>query len=251
MGDRDVADIEADLTKKQRLINAWIAIGPNGKTTDVSEVTDSSRGYASDIRRALEGESDQEITMDEIQEAYHPSLVQAYRSNVGTDAIDGSWPFMSELRRTPPSEPDRSAGSPPAHGTGPGSGAGTEPPPPTTGPPSQSPAKPVSTPGEPQPPAGPGPGAGGPPTAPPQYGPQTTETQPAGGPSQLPTAGQLLERLRALDNTLGTHQRVAQTEINSAPPQSVAQSIAISKYNLVVETRQALGDIRATLSTDR
>jgi len=77
MGQRDRSDIEADLSKKQRLINAWIAVGPEGKTTDVSELTDASRGYASDIRRAIEGEDEDELTTDELQDAYDPDLVAA------------------------------------------------------------------------------------------------------------------------------------------------------------------------------
>ncbi|SDF86945.1 hypothetical protein [Halorientalis regularis] len=37
-------DTGADVSKKERLINAWIAVGPEGKTTDVSDLTGSSRG---------------------------------------------------------------------------------------------------------------------------------------------------------------------------------------------------------------
>src|SRR6056297_1523433 len=104
MANRDVDELEAELSKKQRLINAWMAVGPEGKTTDVSDLTDSSRGYASDLRRALEGEDEDEIDIDEIRDAYHPELVEKYRNELGTDAISGEWAFIDRLRRRPEAE---------------------------------------------------------------------------------------------------------------------------------------------------
>ncbi|MFB6164596.1 MAG: hypothetical protein ABEJ31_05505, partial [Haloarculaceae archaeon] len=98
MSDRDLDELAEELSKKHRLINAWIAAGPEAKTTDVGEVTGASRGYASGIRRALEGEGDEQIDDEELREAYHPELVDRYRSELDEDALDGQWEFESDLQ---------------------------------------------------------------------------------------------------------------------------------------------------------
>jgi hypothetical protein len=91
-------DTEADLSKKERLINAWIAAGPDGKTTDVSDLAESSRGYASDIRRGMAGEDEDEaLPFEEIGAAHEPELVDQYRSELADDDIDGRWAFADRL----------------------------------------------------------------------------------------------------------------------------------------------------------
>lgn len=97
MSDSD-DDRGADLSKKERLINAWIAVGPEGKTTDVSDLTGSSRGYASDIRRSMAGDDDDEkLPFEELTDAHDPELVDQYRSDLADDAVDGHWPFADRL----------------------------------------------------------------------------------------------------------------------------------------------------------
>jgi len=59
---------------------------------------------------------------------------------------------------------------------------------------------------------------------------------------------QLLGQLQELDNSLSLQQQRAQTELNSVSPQSVAQNMAISKYNLIVEIRQSLRQLMNTAS---
>lgn len=275
MADRDADDIEADLSKKQRLVNAWIAIGPDGKTTDVSELTDSSRGYASDIRRGLEGESDQEVSFETIEDAYHPALVQKYRSELGEDAVNGEWSFMDQLSRLPPSERGRSEQperqqreSEQRRSTGGGREpheqrqrpSGVSPQQPGQQPPGRQPQQPTAGPtGQPTPATQP--------TQPTPATQPTQRTQPTQARGQVPTTAQqptaqpgyqtpqygqltqqqLQERLQSLDTSLETQQQVAQNEINSVPAQSVAQSIAISKYNLVVEVRQSIRELLETV----
>jgi hypothetical protein len=97
-------DIGADLSKKERLINAWIAVGPEGKTTDVSDLTGSSRGYASDVRRAMANEDDEDLGFDEITAAHEPALVEQYRSALVDDGIDGRWHFADRLSGSEPTE---------------------------------------------------------------------------------------------------------------------------------------------------
>lgn len=268
MADRDVDELEADLSKKQRLINAWIAVGPEGKTTDVSDLTDSSRGYASDLRRGLEGDEEEQIEMDEIRDAYHPELVAKYRSELGDDAVDGEWDFTDRLRRQPPerppSEPERrpvdrtqppneaetrTAGGPertpqgrPRQPSQPQSGAGGRPSRPPSGPTGRPPDTPPTGPG--QQPGGQAAETGQFPQAAYTGQPPQTGQQPATGGApmqrQAQQAQHLLSQLQDLDNSLTYQQQQAQTEINSVPPQSIAQSIAISKYNLIVEIRQSI-----------
>ncbi len=301
MANRDVDKLEEDLSKKQRLINAWMAVGPEGKTTDVSDLTDSSRGYASDLRRALEGENEDEIDIGEIKDAYHPELVEKYRSELGKDAIDGEWEFLDELRRrpeaeqpsaettepsgrTPPqqepqaaSEAQAAGGREPERrqptGAGPEQGRPSQPPgagpgpgqPSTPGQPAGQPGQqpygtpsqqPTPQPGPPQQPGTPA-AATGQPTAQPGQAPtqRGQPTTPGGYPVQAqqsttqPSIQQVRDQLREFDNSLTVQQQKAQAEINSVPPQSVAQSIAISKYNLIVEIRQSIRELRDSLTT--
>lgn len=286
MANRDVDELESNLSKKQRLINAWIAVGPEGKTTDVSELTDSSRGYASDLRRALEGEEEEEIDIDEIQEAFHPELVDKYRSGLGEEAVNGEWEFTEKLGqrpeaeqqpaappepeqqppetgRRPPQQQPEAAGGPGRPGQQPGGGRqGRQPP---TAP--RQPRQPPQQPGQQQPysqptqqptptaqptqqPGGQAAYTGQPPTQTGQPTPQAGQPmQPQPGQvSPQQTQQQLLGQLRELDNSLTVQQQKAQTELNSVPPQSVAQNVAISKYNLIVEMRQSLQQLMNTLS---
>ena len=314
MADSDVDELESELSKKQRLINAWIAVGPEGKTTDVSDLTNSSRGYASDLRRALEGEADEAIEHDVIQNAYHPDLVEKYRSDLDDEeAIDGQWEFMDRLERRPKGEqppsgpsptdqpaaettPSRTQGQPQVGGqprAGRGGGqpqAGRRGGQPEAG---RGGGQPQAGRGGGQPEAGQGggqpqaggrsqprhspPGGGQPSRAPPrdpqqqqtagiQPGQQTTGTATAGGPApqtgqqrtpggqpggpqqQMQVIQQVANQLRELDNSLTYQQQQAQTEITSAPPQSVAQSMAISKYNLIVEVRQSVQQLLTSVS---
>lgn len=304
-----------DTSKKERLINAWLAAGPDGKTTDVSDVTDSSRGYASDIRRALESDDDEDgLSIEAIREAHDPSLVASYREQLGEDALTGEWPFVDELTEPEePSEPEPEEAaparasesttereqptpaspetttqpSPPeqpeAHKPIPGpqsSGQTQRSPPdrsrqgpthPSPGPttPSQSSAPPSQThpPQATQPPQQRPPRSSGPQQhrPGPQPGPATTPTdQPShrqGGqrpqqpqhrhPEQHPTqsresGGQgLYSELASLDNALATAQQRAERDVQSLPPNSQAQSVAISKHNLIVDVRESLSDIAA------
>lgn len=260
MANRDVDDLEADLSKKQRLINAWIAVGPEGKTTDVSELTDSSRGYASDLRRALEGEGDEEVALDEIQDAYHPELVAKYRSELGSEAISGEWEFVDQLEQPPqpPTEPTAQEETPPQQEPQPGHQQQPSPakrhPQGQQPPPQPTPAAPTAQPGQAPPggPTAPSPSPGGrsgqPPTQP---APQPGQHPGAGGQPvgrQQPNYQQVLSQLQTLDNSLSVHQQQAQSEINAVPPQSNAQSLAVSKYNLIVEFRQSIRQLMNTLS---
>jgi hypothetical protein len=62
---------------------------------------------------------------------------------------------------------------------------------------------------------------------------------------------QLASQLRELDNSLTYQQQQAQSEINSVPPQSAVQSMAVSKYNLIVEMRQSVQQLLSTVTTGR
>jgi len=276
MADRDVDELESELSKKQRLINAWIAVGPEGKTTDVSDLTDSSRGYASDLRRGLEGEAEEDVEHDEIQEAYHPELVEKYRSELGEEAIDGQWEFMDRLQRRPtgdrePSTPSPSdqptaeptrtqpqresqAGRQPPAGRG-GTGrqpGGAQGPPGQPSPGAGQPSRPPTGPPQGRPTPGPQTGqqtGGAAMGAAPQTGQQQAPGSQSGGAQQrMQVIQQVANQLRELDNSLTYQQQQAQAEINAAPPQSVTQSMAISKYNLIVEIRQSLQELRNSLT---
>lgn len=319
-----MSDSSDDASKKARLINAWIAVGPEGKTTDVSEVTDSSRGYASDIRRGLEGDDDEELSLEEIRTAYDPDLVERYRSELDADAIFGDWQFVDALEET---EADERAGTPgidrgqhrepdagrsadgdatggergrtqapeasksPAPGPSdarhkpiPRPPKGDQPRTPSGGPTQRSSVRPAppsdqtpppgSAPGgsqatlpsqpsqrrEPRPQTGQQPRQGGGPP------PQGQQRQGGGGPQQPPgqqqqvPAGQqpsgrpqhhrqvvqqVHDRLASLDSALASRQREAERQVQSLPPNTDAQSIAISKHNLIVEVRASLNDIAA------
>lgn len=193
-------DGDEEVPKKVQLINAWLAVGPEGKTTDVGEVTAASRGYASNVRRALEGEEDEdgtEIDMEELREAYRPDLVERYRDELDDDAIDGRWPFLDELETRaeaaegePTAEPqerpeaERESGTErataterPATGEQPRPGATPE-----AGPEAQSAQRPQPGPGpQPDPNSGPGPETG---TG--TAGPPAAERMSPGGPPRQP-----------------------------------------------------------------
>jgi hypothetical protein len=271
-----------DLSKKERLINAWIAVGPEGKTTDVSDLTGSSRGYASDIRRSMAGEDDDDdLSFEEIAAAHEPELVEQYRSDLAADEIDGRWVFADRLE---PAESGRPADDPeppePATGS-PVSRSRTDPTqpsaqpqstgnqPPTAGrtgasqPPQQSPRQPPASDVQPSQPSDqsqpggqggglpsqptaaghPRPPAGGGRTAPPET--RRTSHQPAAGRPKQPEPPGLHDQLAELDRQLLAHQQQATAELNSVPQGSQAQTIAISKYNLVVDLRESLRQLAA------
>jgi hypothetical protein len=55
----------------------------------------------------------------------------------------------------------------------------------------------------------------------------------------------LHDQLAELDRQLLAHQQQATAELNSVPQGSQAQTIAISKYNLVVDLRESLRQLAA------
>lgn len=277
MSDRE-SDTAAELSKKERLINAWIAVGPEGKTTDVSDLTGSSRGYASDIRRAMAGEDeDDDLSFEEIAAAHEPELVAQYRSNLAADEIDGRWAFTDRLEPAEssraaddPETPDPATGQPvtrsrtdPTQPSAQAQSTGRQPPTAGRGGESQPPQQPPQQPGgsgvQPsqssgaaqsggqgrvppaQPPAGQAqPPAGGGQTPPATQPRGTGHQQPAPARSNQPAPPDFHEQLAELDRDLIAQQQQATAELNSFPQGSQAHSIAVSKYNLVVGLRESL-----------
>lgn len=244
MSDREDAP-GADLPKKERLMNAWIAVGPKGKTTDVSDLTGSSRGYASDIRRAMAGEDEEDdLPFEDIADAYDPSLVATYRSKLAEDAIDGRWPFEDRLEVESIGDPSGpTTGEPvPRSRAGPATvthadpqGTGAHPP--ETGNPGGRTPQPPRQPRPADPPAqSPQPaypaaqGAAG----------QAVPSQPAQQAQPTSAPGGFRDRLADLDRQLVAQQQRATAELNSLPQGSQAHAIALSKYNLLVDIRESL-----------
>ncbi|WP_226010828.1 hypothetical protein [Halomicrobium salinisoli] len=79
MADSELDDREADLSKKDRLINAWLAAGPDAMAKNVAEVTDSSVAYASRIESQME---DGDIGEDDIGAVRDEALVDEYATRL-------------------------------------------------------------------------------------------------------------------------------------------------------------------------
>ncbi|WP_226022937.1 hypothetical protein [Halomicrobium salinisoli] len=79
MADSELDDREADLSKKDRLINAWLAAGPDAMAKNVAEVTDSSVAYASRIESQME---DGDIGEDDVGAVRDEALVDEYATRL-------------------------------------------------------------------------------------------------------------------------------------------------------------------------
>lgn len=75
MSDSEVSAREADLSKKDRLVNAWLAAGPDAMAKNIAEITDSSIAYASRIKSEME---DGDIGEEEVDEVRDEALVDEY-----------------------------------------------------------------------------------------------------------------------------------------------------------------------------
>jgi hypothetical protein len=256
MSDRE-DDTGADLSKKERLINAWIAVGPEGKTTDVSDLTGSSRGYASDIRRAMAGEADDDdLSFEEITAAHEPELVEQYRSDLADDDIDGQWAFADRLEPVEssraadePAPPEPATGKPvPRSRTGPVD-TSTQPPEPspTTGP--RSPATGQAGSQPPQQPPHQGRGSGGPPSqpsAPPHsggHGPVPPSQLQGGSQSQPPTGGGYSPQPAHQRRT--EQQQPAPVQPNQPAPPGFHQQLAELDRQLIAQQQQATAELNS------
>lgn len=86
----------ADLTKRDRLVNAWLAAGWDANVATVASLTDASESYASQVRQSME---DDEIDADAIAV---PNLVDRYRAAVAdeTDATERGDPVEASAGST-------------------------------------------------------------------------------------------------------------------------------------------------------
>lgn len=75
MSQSDLDDREEDLSKKDRLINAWLAAGPETYAKTVAEIAGASTAYASRIKSQIE---EGEITDDDVEDIRDEELVNRY-----------------------------------------------------------------------------------------------------------------------------------------------------------------------------
>ncbi len=97
MANSELPDREADLSKKDRLINAWLAAGPDAMAKNIAEITDSSVAYASRIESQMEegeiGEDDVEAVRDEaLVDEYADRLERIAQEEEEGDASGGESP---------------------------------------------------------------------------------------------------------------------------------------------------------------
>lgn len=187
-----------ELSKKERLINAWLAAGPEAQATTVAELTDASTGYASEINTDIEeGELDDE----EIEAARDEDLIETYADQLEqSDDAGGNQEAGGEQPAQQRSQPPRQ--QPPQQ----------QPPQGQQPPPQQSQQVP--------------PQGQQPPQAPPQQPPQPQQQQPPQGPPQqtqqgLPAGGQQsvpVSQLQELDDLLAIYEEEAQFEAQNLPP---------------------------------
>lgn len=75
MASSDLRERDTDLSKKDRIINAWLAVGLDAKAKHIAEVTDASLAYASRIASQMEAN---EISEDDVAEIRDEALIEAY-----------------------------------------------------------------------------------------------------------------------------------------------------------------------------
>ncbi|MEA5388049.1 hypothetical protein VB773_19450 [Haloarculaceae archaeon H-GB2-1] len=75
MSDTEPETIAEDLSKRKRLVNAWLAGGPDVKNSVIAEIAAASTGYASRIRNNMKSG---EISEAEVQDERDEELVDAY-----------------------------------------------------------------------------------------------------------------------------------------------------------------------------
>lgn len=81
----DLEDHEAGLSKKDRIINAWLAAGPEAMA-NIAEITDSSIAYASRIKSQME---EDELGEEEVEEVRDEALVDEYANRLDPLAGEG------------------------------------------------------------------------------------------------------------------------------------------------------------------
>ena len=75
MADSQIAPAEEELSKKARLINAWLAVGSAAKATNIAEITGASTAYASRVKSDMDAD---EISDDAVANARDEALIEAY-----------------------------------------------------------------------------------------------------------------------------------------------------------------------------
>jgi hypothetical protein len=114
MANTDLAERESDLSKKDRLVNAWAAADDDTSAGVVADVTDSSLSYAARVKSSIEEGDIEEETLDDVRDE---ALIEEYATRIqrqeqrprsestareGPDAAPGAGDGA-----TPPEEPER------------------------------------------------------------------------------------------------------------------------------------------------
>lgn len=228
MTDRDVEAIESELSKRDRLVNAWLAAGADANVDTVAQLSGASGSYASRIGRSL---ADGEITEAAVDEARVPELVEAYERRLETGAVGeragGSAQSGAGTEESAPSGGPAPRGEPP-DGTAPPSGEPGQSPgtgqPPREGPPPETSAGG----GQRRPPAGMG----------------ERDRESTGPGVSVPQEDRYVpvEVLAEIDNALSLYEEEARYEVQHSSPQGPQNQVALAKLFVLQKTRALLGD---------
>lgn len=202
MSNLDTGDADRDLTKHDRLVNAWLAVGHDATVDTVASLTGASESYASQVRQAMENGA---LSDDEVDEATVPGLVERYRradASADDESVGGT---AGDDRSAPPDRPQGPSRSP-----------------------SQS-----------APPRQPHAGDGYPPPQPPQdRAPRPAESSPKNEDGLYVP----VEVLREIDATLATLENEARYRVENVPSQRPQHQSALAKLYVAQRARAMVGD---------
>lgn len=210
------------MSKKDRLITAWLAADDDTRAGAVADVADTSLSYAARMGNELD---EGELTDEDIEIARDDALVETYSERLADHPSAGG--DANETADGPSTETQETTGAAsPETGESAASAPG-QPQQPTHVPPQQR-----HPPRLPQQPAG-GSQSGG--------QPAPSQSQSRTPPNQLPTNGQesvSVDALQLLDGLLVTYEEEAHFDLQNLPP--TATAAAVGKLFIIQQTRSRL-----------
>lgn len=242
----DPAPAEA-LSKRERLVNAWLAADGDATVTDVADLAGASRSYASQVRQSLEDEDG--LADERVEEMTDEDLIATYERRLG-DEGEGTAAEQGERKATAP-DADGDGASDDALGNdgaaasstdgGDGLRGDSEDRPDPLEPWSRADTdRQIPTPPRRQPPG------------PPQPTPTAAPSADGRGQPRLSRDGEDADEglyvpagvLREIDETLAVIEDEASFEVENVPPQHHQRQVALAKLYVAQRARNLLEDAR-------
>ena len=255
MANLDADDGETDLSKHDKLVNAWLAAGRDANVETVASLTDASPSYASQVRQAME---EGDLSEDEVEATTVPALVDRYEERVeaaatGAETADGgSAESESENAENGAGASETPQGAPEQRHQRP-SQSPDENPRPSSGRGRQGPYRRGEAPVQRQPPQPPRPPQRPPANRPPPQQEDPASQQRSGRAQTDPTRGREPVQgedglyvpagdLAEMDETLAVLEDEARFQVENLPPNQPQYQVALAKLYVARQARSLVGD---------